>query len=354
MIVYFLANAERDNDNLSSRLAKTSQLIYRLAGFLCLLENAAKIADTYLADFGSFGDGQPNQTMFDRILSIVDKEYASVLEIDMNQHLLVENSIANRAKNVALANFEQYKLLLFVEKDDGRNWNVITGKQVKFAAPNTATNLQPLHPNQRVCQRKSAISIIRIRNLLNKTKSLKVKLLEHDSIIFVKCGLYVDSTLKEAAPIVEETLLPELVNEGLILCIHKGIDGKWNKPSVFIKALPGGEMSREDLGRKLALYGDETLTIDTYLDKCKKVEIEGFGQVSDAVFEVFNRPEYQAMELDLTPLRNLKPSESYFLTSFPENSSIIGKVMLAKGSRRSKSNFVYDVVQSLILFIIRE
>ena len=105
-------------------------------------------------------------------------------------------------------------------------------------------------------------------------------------------------------------------------------------------------MSREDFARKLASYGDTSLTVDAYLDKCKKIEIEGFGQVSDAVFEVLNRPEYQAMELDLTPLTNLKPSESYCLISFLEISSVLGKIMLANQSRRSKSKFVYDVVKS--------
>ena len=72
-VIVFLANDEDENDHLSSRLSKTSQLIYRLAGFLCLLENAVKIVDAYLADFGSFDDGQPNWIFFEQIQSIVQK-----------------------------------------------------------------------------------------------------------------------------------------------------------------------------------------------------------------------------------------------------------------------------------------
>ena len=92
-----------------------------MAGFLCLLENAVKIVDAYLADFGSFDDGQPNWIFFEQVQSIVEKKYDCLLGRNTDQHLMVENSVVSRAKDIALANFEQYKLLLFVEENDGRN-----------------------------------------------------------------------------------------------------------------------------------------------------------------------------------------------------------------------------------------
>lgn len=294
-------------------MAKTSQLIYRLAGFVCLLEHATIIADAYLTDFGSFGGGQPNQIVVDRIRAIVEKKYGHLLDINTNQHLVVEHAMASRAKDVALANFEQYKLLLSVEKEDGRNWNVMPGRQMKSASPSISTVSQALHAGQQVDQATLEKPARRVMNLLNKTKYLKMKILLHDSIIFVKSGLYVNWELKAASLILDSVLLPELVTEGLLVGIDEGIDGKWNKPTVYIKIVPGGEISRDDLRRILASYGDERLTIDTYLDKCKTIEIEAFGKVMNTVFEVFDRCEYRAMEFDLTVLRNLKCSEFYYL-----------------------------------------
>lgn len=46
------------NDHLASRLAKTSQLIYRFAGLFWLLKYATEIVEKYLTGYGSFGNGR--------------------------------------------------------------------------------------------------------------------------------------------------------------------------------------------------------------------------------------------------------------------------------------------------------
>jgi hypothetical protein len=94
-----------------------------------------------------------------------------------------------------------------------------------------------------------------------------------------------------------------------VLSIEHGIVGTWNKPTIYIKTLPGGHVTREGLERMLALYGDNRLTLDTYLEKCTKVHIEASGRASGEVFEILERPEYKCMQLDLEPLINLRPSE---------------------------------------------
>ena len=134
---------------------------------------------------------------------------------------------------------------------------------MKSALPSISTVSQALHADQHAHQATSEKPVRRIINLLNKTKYLKMKILLHDSIVFVKSDLYVNWELKAASLILDSVLLPELVTERLLL----GIDGKWNKTTVYIKIIPGGEMSRDDLRRILASYGDERLTIHTYLDK---------------------------------------------------------------------------------------
>jgi hypothetical protein len=116
-----VASQEQDRDHLASRLSKTSQLLYRFAGLMCLLEHALKISDDYLASYESFGTNEPSQTTFDRLQSIVDRQYGYVLGNGTDQHLPVDSLVADRAKEITLANLEQYKLLLFVDRDDGRN-----------------------------------------------------------------------------------------------------------------------------------------------------------------------------------------------------------------------------------------
>ena len=82
----------------------------------------------------------------------------------------------------------------------------------------------------------------------------------------------------------------------MLLGIEKGIIDKWNKPMVYIKIVPGEKTSREDLDRMLASYGDKRLTIDTYLDKCKMIQMEGSGKVSEAVFGSFRSSGISGIE----------------------------------------------------------
>ena len=222
-------------------------------------------------------------------------------------HLIVDSSVANRAKEITLANLEQYKLLLFVDKDDGRNWNVLPGGGIKYVPiPILAHDQTHFYHqnNSSVLQKPTRREI----NLNKKANPLKVNVLLHDSIIFLKSGLYVELNLKNASSILDKTLLPELVAEGLLLIVEHGILGTWNKPMVHIKILPGGHVTREHLGRMLALYGDRRLTIEIYLERCSKIRIEASGKVSQKVFEIFDRNEYKMMQLDLTQLFHLKPS----------------------------------------------
>ena len=304
-----LANAESTNDHLASRLAKTSQVIYRFAGFFCLLECAMEIAEKYLSEFGSFRDGNCDSCMFNRIKVIVDEMYGFMFVKETDPHLVVSESIASRARDIALANLEQYKLLLYVDKNDGRHWNLFSGGQVKFFSPASSISALEVTSQRDGVYTNWEKPNRRIVNLLKKSHPLKVNILLHDSIIFIKSGLYTDWKLKSASSIVDQTLLPELIDEGLLIAIRNGILGKFNKPTVYIKTVPNGDISLEDLERMLSLYGDDRLTVSKYLDKCKNVKIAGCGQTSQDVFEVLNRPEYQSLNLDLSVLVNLKPSE---------------------------------------------
>jgi hypothetical protein len=276
---------------------------------MCLLEYALKISDAYLASYASFGTSQPCQDTFNRLRSIVDSEYGDVLSNTLGQHLLVDSSVANRAKEITFANLEQYKLLLFVDKDDGRNWNVIPGGPIRYTSmPASAIDRNYLYhqgSSSSVAEKPSRREI----NLIKKANPLKVNVLLHDSIIFLKSGLYIDRKLKNASSILDKTLLPELVAEGLLLSVAHGVLGTWNKPTVYIKTLPGGNITREHLELMLTVYGDSRLTIETYLEKCSKIQLQASGRLSGEVLDIFDRKEYKVLQMDLTPLINLQPSE---------------------------------------------
>ena len=206
--------------------------MYRFAGLVCLLEHAFKISDYYLASHASFGTSQPCQDTFNRLQSIVDREYGDVLSSTTCQHLLVDISVANRAKEITFANLEQYKLLLFLDKDDGRNWNVFPGGLMRYTSmPASAIDRSHLH-HQGSSPSAVEKSSRRQVNLIKKANPLKVNVLLHNSIIFLKSGLYIDRKLKNASSILDKTLLPELVAEGLLLSTERGIVGTWNKPTV--------------------------------------------------------------------------------------------------------------------------
>ena len=304
-------------------------MVYRLAGLLCLLENAMIIAEKYLLEYGHFDHGKPTKIMFDRVSSIVETTFGAIFEKDSTRHLIVDDSIARRAIDVALATLEQYKLLLFVEKDDGRNWNIFQGGPLKwFSAKPSADGQTIVSANLEKPNR-------RLINLLKKSNPLKVNVLLHDSIVFIKSALYTDWKLKMASAVVDKNLLPELVQEGLLIAVDKGILSKWNKPTVYIKVVPGGGVSHETMDRMLAAYGDERLNMETYLTTCKKINLEGSGQVSPTVFEIINRSEYSALKLDISPLLNLKPSEclaalEFRNVSYPEGGKIAIKQVQGK------------------------
>jgi hypothetical protein len=80
-----------------------------------------------------------------------------------------------------------------------------------------------------------------LRNL-KKTNKLKVKILLHDSLLFIKSGLYGDRELKNGSSILDKILLHELANEGFLIEVKSGITSKNNRMTVFIKDLPMTEV----------------------------------------------------------------------------------------------------------------
>lgn len=69
--------------------------------------------------------------------------------------------------------------------------------------------------------------------------------------------LYINRKLKSASSIIDQNLLPELVGEGLLISIKNGIYTRFNKTSVYIKLIPDGNVSLEDLERMVSLSADD-------------------------------------------------------------------------------------------------
>ncbi|CAK9189220.1 unnamed protein product [Sphagnum troendelagicum] len=177
------ANEERSNDHLAARLSKLSLAMYRITGFITLCESTFQISQQYVQNGQSFGDGEMTKPMFSDLRSLVN---------DLHGYppctLCVDAVTASRGHKVTLANLQQYKVLMNLGKDDAYNWN----SYVPFGATTSSAS------SSTVCATRSLSTTTskKAANLLSKSNLLKVNILLHDSLLFIKSGLYVDRQLK--------------------------------------------------------------------------------------------------------------------------------------------------------------
>lgn len=295
-----IGNQERNNDHLASRLSKSSNVLYRLSGFIAILEAAFMIAQDYLLNHHSFVDGVMTKPMFGELLVTANKLYGGSAASTSQYTITVSKECAQRAYDITIANIEQYKLLMNLTTDDVANWSIhkYSWGRIGSKVKNTSIGLPHALP-----------VVPHAPEPKTKTNQLKVKILIHDSLIFIKSGLYVDRELKNASKILDNILLHELVEEGLLHRIKPGIIGKYNKPPLFIKALPVSEDEVPAFVRRLSEFGDNRLSFESYMAKCTKIVVHAKGIVTPSVFAIINRAEYQALNLDYSCLNELKCDE---------------------------------------------
>lgn len=272
--------------------------LYRLAGFISILEAAFTIAQQYLLEYHSFYDGKMNSKMFDALQHTVDRLFSSSTASSTPYSIVVSKEIAQRAYEVTMANIEQYKLLMYVTSDDINNWSL-----VKYARMKTSSNLSK---SSSACT--ASVSSEDSPEFKKETDALKSMILLHDSLIFIKTGLYPHRPLKNASNFLERILLRELVDGGYLIEVEDGIVSKNNKMKVYIKIIPT-EQSLPQFIHRLSIFNRTELTYAAYMEKCKKIHVNTEGIVSRKIFEILNRTEYQVLNLDYSCLYQLNKRE---------------------------------------------
>ena len=256
------------------------------------------ILEDYLLHHFSFTDGTMNSDMFAALRAIAMKLYGVPTDNAVEYRIVVNEQCARRAYTITLANIEQYKLLMHITNEDEHNWSMYKCTRTK-ASPNISgisVNLQHTLP----------MTTSGIAKLKTKANKLKVKILLHDSILFIKSGLYIDRELKNASSMLENILLRELVADGLLHEVKRGLVGKFNKPSIYIKGLPATEEELPEFVRRLSEFDDSRLSFDNYISKCKKIDIRGKGIVSQSVFSILERDQYKSLDVDYSCLHRLE------------------------------------------------
>lgn len=269
-------------------------VLYRLAGFISILEASFAIAQRYLVEYHSFYDGKMNNNMFDALQHTAHKLFSSSSASSTPYRIVVSKEIAQRAYEITMANMEQYKLLMYLTSDDINNWSL-----VKYARMKTSSNL-----STSTSAHTASVPSEDSPGFKKQTDALKSMILLHDSLIFIRTGLYPNRPLKNASNFLERILLRELVDGGYLIEVEEGIVSKNNKMKVYIKTIPT-EQSLPQFIHRLSILNQAELTYAAYMEKCKNIHVNTEGIVSRKIFEILNRTEYQALNLDYSCLYQL-------------------------------------------------
>ena len=285
---------------MAARLAKSSHVLYRLSGFISLLESAYKIVEEYLLNYGTFQNGVINDEMLKEFTEIAKKLYDTDDNSAYKYNIIVNEQCARRAYEITLGNIEQYKLLMHITDDDAVHWTLNKCSRTKSTSNDTSGTGGTLPVS-------TTVTSIPLK-LQQKANRLKAKILLHSSLLFIKSGLYVDRELKNASSALD-ILLKELVEEHLLLEIKPGIIGKFNKPSVFIKTIPATADAIPEFVHRLSNLNDGLLSYDTFISKCKNIELNAKGSVSRDVFMILEQAQYRELNLDYSLLYEMQNSE---------------------------------------------
>ncbi|CAF3558589.1 unnamed protein product [Rotaria sp. Silwood1] len=141
------------------------------------------------------------------------------------------------------------------------------------------------------------------QNMLKKTNNYKTSILLHDSLVFIKSNLYINSFLKKASSILEQSFLTPLVNDGYLLTIPNGLICSKSKATIYVKMIPSDDDdSKEKFIGLLAKMNDERLNYNSYMASCKTISLNTVGAVSEGVIEVLQLERYQRLNIDFTSL----------------------------------------------------
>ena len=136
------------------------------------------------------------------------------------------------------------------------------------------------------------------------------------SLCFTVTLLHTNSFLHNASPTDVHSVLEYLIKCELLECVQRGIKTSRRSTSVYIKRLPMCDHNGQ-IDVELKLIFDEKFdefkcyrpdfTIDEYLKKNMRINLDAIGIVTDELIRYLLLPEYMNIKLD--PLYNLKETD---------------------------------------------
>ncbi|CAF4685104.1 unnamed protein product [Rotaria sp. Silwood1] len=309
-ILWPLDGSEPDvKDNVSARLNKTALVSYRIAGLCGLTEAAFDLVSVYINHYVTFGDGQVDAPFFHRAAKIAEMQYCSIL--CKEQNFIISTDICKRAQNVTVQNLAQYMSLMKISGEDKKNWIGSSGRNIRptMRISTTDENYELVESMDTFqcsidISSKTTVPLTRKQqNMLKKTNNYKTSILLHDSLVFIKSNLYINSFLKKASSILEQSFLTPLVNDGYLLTIPNGLICSKSKATIYVKMIPSDDDdSKEKFIGLLAKMNDERLNYNSYMASCKTISLNTVGAVSEGVIEVLQLERYQRLNIDFTSL----------------------------------------------------
>ena len=190
--------------------------------------------------------------IFQEITNIAYAPYEFSSDNSQKHRVIVTKANAQRAYDITKGNIEQYKLLMNITFEDTEQWSMHKLLRCKSITEST----DDLIGNQQLTTASSKST----NKLISKANKLKVEVLLHGSLVFIKSSLYTDRELKDASIILDKVRLRELVDSGYLHAVKTGVISKFHKTCVYIKMIPENDEQQPEFIHRLSEFQDDQLT----------------------------------------------------------------------------------------------
>lgn len=259
----------------------------------------------YINEYVSFGRGEADELFFNRACKIVFAKYGSVIRKE--KRYTISTEICRRAHDVTVRNLAQYMALMKIKPEDKLNWFGPSSRMMKSILRSSIFDKYRQH-GQAANVEENAVAngtnaslplTRKQRNMLRKTNFYKASILLHPSLIFLKSGLYINSSLKKASSLMDSNFLQELVAEEYLIAIPKGVICRKSKPTLYIKVLPLPDNdSKDEFIKRLATFNDVRLNYNSYMESCNMVSFDTMGFISGEIRKILLLERYQCLNVD--------------------------------------------------------
>lgn len=203
-----------------------------------------------------------------------------------------------------------------IHKEDRKNWSTQSGRAMKSSirlrAGEDMVEIDGKNSDEALVINQNSINLALTRkqkNMMKKIDNYKASILLHPSLVFIKSGLYINSSLKKASSILENSFLKPLVDDGYLIAIRNGLKCRKSKVNVYVKMVPfNDEESKEAFNSQLKMLNDERLNLDSYLASCNVISFHCSGVITKEVMDVLALERYQMLKVDLSAITQLASS----------------------------------------------